>query len=55
VAGPRPIFTAFPAAHACKLKIECMSRLPMCQRVNKLPLAKIIRAFFFQPKLKTIA
>jgi len=55
VAGPRPIFTAFPAAHACKLKIECMSRLPMCQRVNKLPLAKIIRAFFFQPKLRTIA
>jgi len=40
VAGPRPIFTAFPAAHACKLKIECMSRLPMCQRLGKTNASK---------------
>jgi hypothetical protein len=32
VAGPRPIFTAFPAAHACKLKIECMTHAERCQR-----------------------
>jgi hypothetical protein len=47
VAGPRPIFTAFPAAHACKLKTECMSRIAACQRVSKSPLAKIFRAFAF--------
>lgn len=32
VAGPRPNFTAFPAAHACKLKTECMPRMRRCQR-----------------------
>ena len=32
VAGPRPNFTAFPAAHACKLKFECMTRVERCQR-----------------------
>src|SRR6202795_3440786 len=48
VAGPRPIFTAFPAAHACKLKIECMSRIAVCQRVNKLLLLKICRPFAFR-------
>ena len=31
VAGPRPIRTAFPAAHACKMKDECMSRIWECQ------------------------
>jgi hypothetical protein len=46
VAGPRPIFTAFPAAHACKLKIECMSRIAVCQRVNKLPPKNLSRLCF---------
>ena len=32
VAGPRPNRTAFPAAHACKMKSECMSRHEECQR-----------------------
>src|SRR5713226_8575542 len=31
VAGPRPIHTAFPAAHACKMKFECMPRVRECQ------------------------
>jgi hypothetical protein len=54
VAGPRPIFTAFPAAHAYKLKIECMSCPPVCQRVNKTPLPKIIRAFSLSPELSKL-
>src|SRR6266849_3311158 len=31
VAGPRPIHTAFPAALACKLNFECMTRTLECQ------------------------
>src|ERR1700704_2407920 len=37
VAGPRPIRTAFPATHACKLKFECMPRpAPMSTTSAKL-------------------
>jgi hypothetical protein len=50
VAGPRPIFTAFPAAHAYKLKIECMSRLPACQRVNEPPSSKFSTPYLFNDR-----
>lgn len=49
VAGPRPIFTAFPAAHACKLKNECMSSLPECQRTGESSRQNLLR-FPFQPR-----
>src|SRR5882757_2151232 len=43
VAGPRPIHTAFPASLACKLKIECMTRLRDCQCATENGPAKMER------------
>src|SRR3984893_11644647 len=47
VAGPRPIFTAFPAAHAYKLKIECMSRIADVSTRQQITTPGICYAFFF--------
>ena len=57
VAGPRPNFTAFPAAHACKLKIECMPRSKSCQRqpTNGAQTAVAQRFFQFGFRFSTIA